>query len=86
MNFEVLWLLYLQNFSLQNLAAWHLLMAPANNPQTYPPQKSYFLPIRESFSLYGIIGASLSEPHTSVTAFAEVVCMYVCLSVRGHIP
>ena len=25
------------------------------------------------------IGASLSEPHTSVTAFAEVVCMYVCL-------
>jgi len=25
-----------------------------------------------------IIGASLSEPHTSVTAFAEVVCMYVC--------
>ena len=32
------------------------------------------------------IGASLSEPHTSVTAFAEVVCMYVCLSVCGHIP
>ena len=28
-----------------------------------------------------IIGASLSEPHTSVTAFAEVVCMSVC----GHI-
>ena len=26
-----------------------------------------------------IIGASLSEPHTSVTAFAEVVCMFVCL-------
>ena len=26
-----------------------------------------------------IIGASLSEPHTSVTALAEVVCMYVCL-------
>ena len=26
-----------------------------------------------------IIGASLSETHTSVTAFAEVVCMYVCL-------
>ena len=24
-----------------------------------------------------IIGASLSEPHTSVTALAEVVCMYV---------
>ena len=24
-----------------------------------------------------IIGASLSEPHTSVTAFAEVVCMFV---------
>jgi len=24
-----------------------------------------------------LIGASLSEPHTSVTAFAEVVCMYV---------
>ena len=28
-----------------------------------------------------VIGASLSKPHTSVTAFAEVVCM----SVRGHI-
>ena len=28
---------------------------------------------------HSIIGASLSEPHTSVTAFAEVVCMYVCL-------
>ena len=26
-----------------------------------------------------LIGASLSEPRTSVTAFAEVVCMYVCL-------
>ena len=33
-----------------------------------------------------IIGASLSEPHTSVTAFVEVVCMYVCLCVCGHIP
>ena len=29
-----------------------------------------------------IIGVSLSEPHTSVTAFAEVVCISVC----GHIP
>ena len=29
-----------------------------------------------------VIGVSLSEPHTSVTAVAEVVCMYVC----GHIP
>ena len=28
-----------------------------------------------------IIGASLNEPHTSVTAFGEVVGM----SVRGHI-
>ena len=28
-----------------------------------------------------VIGASLSKPHTSVTAFAEVVCMSVCLSV-----
>ena len=26
-----------------------------------------------------IFGASLSELHTSMTAFAEVVCMYVCL-------
>ena len=26
-----------------------------------------------------MIGVSLSEPHISVTAFAEVVCMYVCL-------
>ena len=29
---------------------------------------------------YMVIGASLSEPHTSVTAFAEVVFAY------GHIP
>ena len=29
-----------------------------------------------------IVGASLSEPHTSVTAFAEVVCMSAC----NHIP
>ena len=29
----------------------------------------------------GIIGASLSEPHTSMTAFAEVVCMSACLLV-----
>ena len=28
-----------------------------------------------------LIGVSLSEPHTSVTAFAEVVHMSVCLSV-----
>ena len=28
-----------------------------------------------------VIGASLSTPHTSMTAFAEVVCMYVCLLV-----
>ena len=28
-----------------------------------------------------MIGASLSEPHTSVTAFAEVVCIYVCMYV-----
>ena len=26
-----------------------------------------------------IIGASLSEPHTSTTAFAEVVCMFVAI-------
>ena len=37
-----------------------------------------------------IIGTSLSEPHTSMTAFVEVVCMYVCMYVYmyacGHIP
>ena len=26
-----------------------------------------------------IFGVSLSEPHTSVTAFVEVVCVTVCL-------
>ena len=26
-----------------------------------------------------VIGTSLSEPHTSVTAFPEVVCMSACL-------
>ena len=29
-------------------------------------------------SEWALIGASLSEPHTSMTAFAEVVCMSVC--------
>ena len=33
-----------------------------------------------------LIGASLSEPHTSVTALRTCVCMYVCMSVCGHIP
>ena len=28
-----------------------------------------------------LIGASLSEPHTNVTALHTCVCMYVCLSV-----
>ena len=31
--------------------------------------------------LHFLVRASLSEPHTSVTAFAEVVCMYACLLV-----
>ena len=26
------------------------------------------------------------EPHTSVTGFAEVVCMYVCLLACAHMP
>ena len=37
--------------------------------------------IQQIWQLWSLIGASLSEPHTSVTAFAEVVCMYVCLFV-----
>ena len=37
---------------------------------------------RPKVYIYDVIGVSLSEPHTSVTAFAEVVYM----SVRGHIP
>ena len=36
--------------------------------------------------LEGMIGASLSEPHTSVTALRMCVCMSVCLSVCGHVP
>ena len=32
-----------------------------------------------------MVGASLSEPHTSVTALCMCVCMYACLSVCGHI-
>ena len=28
-----------------------------------------------------LVGASLSEPHTSVTALRTCVCMYVCMSV-----
>ena len=32
------------------------------------------------------IGASLSKPHTSVTALHTCVCMYVCLLACGHIP
>ena len=34
-----------------------------------------------------VVGVSLSEPHTSVTALQdESVCMHVGLSVCGHIP
>ena len=38
-----------------------------------------------------VIGASLSESQTSVTALLDVcvcmyVCMYVCMSACGHIP
>ena len=43
---------------------------------------SYFL----LYLIKIVIGASLSEPHTSVTALRTWVCMYVCLSVCGHIP
>ena len=35
---------------------------------------------------FSIFGASLSEPHTSVTALLDpCVCMYVCLFACGHI-
>ena len=33
-----------------------------------------------------IIGASLSEPHTNVTALRKCVCIRACLLVCGHIP
>ena len=34
-----------------------------------------------------VVGVSLSEPHTSVTALQDAsVCMHVGLSVCGHIP
>ena len=32
-----------------------------------------------------LIGASLSEPYTSVTALLDA-CVCICLSVCGHIP
>ena len=32
---------------------------------------------------FRIVGASLSEPHTSVTALAEV-CMYVCMFAQPY--
>ena len=34
-----------------------------------------------------VVGVSLSEPHTSVTALQDVsACMHVGLSACGHIP
>ena len=33
-----------------------------------------------------VIGASLSEPHTSGTALRTCVCMFACLLACGHIP
>ena len=45
---------------------------------------TFFVVVLEA-CLLGFIGASLSEPHTSVTAFAEVVCMSVC-TVCSYIP
>ena len=45
-----------------------------------PPTKNTHCKISSlTLRRLAIIGASLSEPHTSVTALAEVVCMYVCL-------
>ena len=32
-----------------------------------------------------IVGASLSEPHTSVTSLRTCVCMLACLLACGHI-
>ena len=40
---------------------------------------SVFLGIYSMCALIGIIGASLSEPHTSGTALAEVVCMFAAI-------
>ena len=33
-----------------------------------------------------LVGASLSEPHTSMTALRRCVCMLACLHACGHIP
>ena len=59
--------------------------SPSSLPLLFPLFSSSFLLF--SFPFFFILlhidfGASLSEPHTSVTAFAEVVCMSAC----GHIP
>ena len=34
----------------------------------------------------GVIGVSLSKPHTSRTALCTCMCMFVCLLACGHIP
>ena len=35
-----------------------------------------------AFIAHTIIGPSLSEPHTSVPALAEVVCMFVAIYLK----
>ena len=50
----------------------------SSSPAQEPGDKARLRPAYRG-SGNSIIGASLSEPHASVTALAEVVCMYVCL-------
>ena len=38
-----------------------------------------------AIGLFEVIGASMSEPHISVTALRTCVCMLVCLLACGHI-
>ena len=61
------------------------LTVTPTNPSVEMISSVYELYVR--LQVYNVIGASLSEPHASMTALLDVcVCMYVCMSARGHIP
>ena len=64
------------------------------NPQSFSHELCLYITRFSSCSVHtdkqaraaALIGASLSEPHTSVTALRTCVCMLACLLACGHIP
>ena len=66
------------------MVAKQLTVTPTN-PSVEMISSVYGLYVRPQ--VYNVIGATLCEPHASVTALLDAcVCKYVCMSACGHIP